>query len=162
VSRREWLGLGAGLLAVVSLFLPWSTLSANASDVESALRTLSPDDVVRDAFKSAFLAWIPPILLLLVGIAVVLFGQIRKVRESGLPQLWLIAAAAILLLMVISWSLITLQFDSDQRGIFDAGGIVIRGSYGRYLGMAAAVVSVVTAFLDARATRVTRPTRGRR
>jgi hypothetical protein len=153
VSRREWLGLGAGLLAVASLFLPWSTLSASAPDVESALRSLSPGDVVRDAFKSDFLAWVPPILLLLVGLAVVLFGQVPKVRESGFPQLWLIGAAVILLLLVISWSLITLQFDSDQRGIFDAGGIVIRGSYGRYLGTAAAVVSLVAAFLDTRATR---------
>jgi hypothetical protein len=117
---------------------------------------LPADDVVRSAFMSSFVAWVPPILLLLVSIAVVLFGQVRKARESGLPQLWLVAAAAILLLMVISWFAIALQFDSDQRGLFDAGGIVIRAGYGRYIGVACGGVSVVVAFLDARSTRVRR------
>lgn len=156
MSRREWLGLGAGLLAAVSLFLPWSTLSASAPDVEAGLRAQSSADVVRDAFNSSFLAWVPPILLLLLGLVVVLFGQRPKVRESGLPQLWLVGAAAVLLLMVISWFLITLQFDSDKRAFFDAVGVVIHAGYGRYLGVAGGVVSVVVAFLDARSTRTPR------
>jgi hypothetical protein len=153
VTWREWLSLGTGLLAAVSLFLPWSTLSASAPDVEAGIRSLPPDDVVRSAWKSDFLSWGPPILLLVTGLAVVLFGQVGKVRDSGLPQLWLISATVALVLSAIGWFAITWQFDSDLRALFRAGGIVVSTGYGRYLGMSAAVVSLIAAILDTYAMR---------
>src|SRR6187399_2187113 len=89
VTWREWVGLGAGAVAVAALFLPWTSLSATRPEVEEALRALPAGDVARDAWTTGFLAWCGPILLLLAGISVVLFGQNRTARVSGLPQLWL-------------------------------------------------------------------------
>ncbi|MFD8498983.1 hypothetical protein [Amycolatopsis sp. NPDC059657] len=153
VSWREWVGFGAGLLAAGTLFLPWTTLSAASPEIESALRALPADDVVRDAWKSDFFAWCPPILLLLTGLAVALFGQVRKARVSGLPALWLVASAGNLLLMVAGWYAIGWQFGSEQRALFEAGGIAITPSYGRYLALACTIVSLAAAILDARAAR---------
>jgi hypothetical protein len=150
VTWREWLGFGAGSLAAVSLFLPWSALSASAPDVVDGLRSLPAADVIRTAWNSGFLAWCPPILLLGTGLVVGVAGQFGKLRQSGLPQLWLVAAATNLLLMVIGWIAITWQFGPDQRALFDAAGIVVGAGFGRYLGMFAAVVSLVAAFLDTR------------
>ncbi|MDT7729525.1 MAG: hypothetical protein QOI21_6101 [Actinomycetota bacterium] len=155
VTWREWLGLGAGLLAAVSAFLPWSTLSASAPDVQEGLRSLPPQDVERSAWNSDFLSWFPPILLLLIGVAVVLFGQVGKVHKSGLPQLWLVAVIIVLLLMAIGWYAIDLQFGSEERALFRAGGIVVGSGFGRYLGFASGVVSLVAAILDSRSTRRT-------
>ncbi|SEP54018.1 hypothetical protein [Amycolatopsis saalfeldensis] len=155
VSWREWLGLAAGLLALASLFLPWTTLTADAAapDVRDAFASLPHGDVVRSAWNSDFFSWFPPFVLLLAGLAVVLFGQMTKVRTSGLPHLWLVAGLGALLLMIIGWTTLTWIFDSDQRAFLQTAGIEINAGIGRYLGMLFAVVSVVTAFLDIRAAR---------
>ncbi|MFG1641069.1 hypothetical protein ACGFMK_12350 [Amycolatopsis sp. NPDC049252] len=153
VTWREWLGLAAGLLALGSTFLPWTTLSTNKPDIEDILSTLPHNEVVRDAWTSSFFAWCPPLPLLLAGLVVVVFGRVRRVRVSGLPHLWLVVAAASVLLMVIGWLTLGWEFDADQRGIFDAAGIAIGPGFGRFLGMFAAVASGVVAFLDMRAMR---------
>ncbi|WP_439377531.1 hypothetical protein [Amycolatopsis lexingtonensis] len=153
VTWREWLGLAAGLLALGSTFLPWTTLSTNKPDIEVILSSLPHSDVVRNAWQSSFFAWCPPLPLVLAGLVVVVFGRIRKVRVSGLPHLWLVVAAASLLLMVLGWFTLDWEFDADQRGIFDAAGIAIGAGFGRFLGLFAAVVSGVVAFLDIRAVR---------
>jgi len=150
---REWLGLAAGLLALGSTFLPWTTLTATKPDIESILAQLPHGDVVRDAWHSSFFAWCPPLPLLLAGLVVVVFGRIRTVRVSGLPQLWLVVAAASLLLMVLGWFTLDWEFDADQRGIFDAAGVAIGPGLGRFVGLFAALVSGVGAFLDMRAMR---------
>ncbi|WP_329050798.1 hypothetical protein OG738_02270 [Amycolatopsis sp. NBC_01488] len=153
VTWREWLGLAAGLLALGSTFLPWTTLSTNKPDIEVVLGQLPHGDVVRDAWNSSFLAWCPPLPLLLAGLVVVVFGRVRKARVGGLPHLWLVVAVAALLLMVIGWFTLDWEFDADQRGIFDAAGIAIGPGFGRFLGLLAALVSGVAAFLDMRAAR---------
>lgn len=153
VTWREWLGLAAGLLALGSAFLPWTTLSTNKPDIEDILSTLPHDQVVRDAWDSSFFAWCPPLPLLLAGLVVVVFGRVRNVRVSGLPHLWLVVAAASVLLMAIGWLTLDWEFDADQRGIFEAAGIVIGPGFGRFLGMFAALASGVVAFLDVRAMR---------
>ncbi|EOD67701.1 hypothetical protein [Amycolatopsis vancoresmycina] len=153
VTWREWLGLAAGLLALGSTFLPWTTLSAGKPDIENILDQLPHGDVVRDAWHSSFFAWCPPLPLLVAGLVVVVFGRIRNLRVSGLPHLWLVVAAASLLMMVIGWLTLDWEFDADQRGIFDAAGITIGAGFGRYLGLFAGLVSVVVAFLDVRAMR---------
>jgi hypothetical protein len=153
VTWREWLGLAAGLLALGSTFLPWTTLSANKPDIEDILSTLPHSDVVRDAWHSSFFAWCPPLTLLLAGVVVAVFGRHRKLRVSGLPHLWLVVAAASLLLMVLGWVTLDWEFDADQRGIFDAAGIAVSPGFGRFLGLVAALGSVVAAFLDIRAVR---------
>jgi hypothetical protein len=153
VTWREWLGLAAGLLALGSTFLPWTTLTATKPDIEDILAQLPQGDVVRDAWHSSFFAWCPPLPLLLAGLVVVVFGRIRTLRVSGLPQLWLVVAAASLLLMALGWFTLDWEFDADQRGIFEAAGVAIGPGLGRFLGLFAALVSGVAAFLDARAMR---------
>ncbi|WP_410633920.1 hypothetical protein [Amycolatopsis sp. cmx-4-83] len=153
VTWREWLGLAAGLLALASTFLPWTTLDTNKPDIEAVLAQLPHSDVVRNAWNSSFFAWCPPLPLLLAGLVVVVFGRIRKLRVGGLPHLWLVVAAASLLLMVLGWFTLDWEFDADQRGIFDVAGIAIEPGFGRFLGLFAALVSVVVAFLDIRAVR---------
>ncbi|MFB9686628.1 hypothetical protein [Amycolatopsis plumensis] len=153
VTWREWLGLAAGLLALGSTFLPWTTLTATRPDIEGILAQLPHGDVVRDAWHSGFFAWCPPLPLLLAGLVVVVFGRIRTLRVSGLPQLWLVVAAASLLLMALGWATLDWEFDADQRGIFEAAGVAIEPGLGRYLGLVAALVSGVASFLDMRAMR---------
>ncbi|HVV09876.1 hypothetical protein [Amycolatopsis sp.] len=153
VSWREWTALGAGLVSVGALFLPWTNLSATQQDVEEALDSLPAGEVARNAFTTGFLAWIGPVLLVLAGLAVVAFGQFRKARVSGLPHLWLIASGVSLVLMLLGWLAIDWQFDQDVRDLLHAGGVGIYGGFGRYLALACAVVSLVVAVLDVRAAR---------
>jgi len=120
---------------------------------EDILAQLPQSDVVRDAWHSSFFAWCPPLPLLLAGLVVVVFGRIRTLRVSGLPQLWLVVAAASLLLMVLGWFTLDWEFDADQRGIFEAAGVAIGPGLGRFLGVFAALVSGVAAFLDMLAMR---------
>ncbi len=159
VTWREWLGLAAGLLALVALFLPWTTLTASRPEIEDALTALPADDVTRDAWHAGFLAWAPLFLLFLPGLAVVLFGRVDAVRRAGLPHLWLMAALGALLLMVLGWVILDWQFDADQRGIFAAAGIEIGTGPGRHLGLLAAVVSAGVAFVDVRVLRAETRTR---
>ncbi|SFK72545.1 hypothetical protein SAMN05421835_13075 [Amycolatopsis sacchari] len=153
VSWREWVALAAGLVAVGSLFLPWTNLSATQQDVEEALNELPSNEVARNAFTTGFLAWAGPLVLVLAGVAVVLLGQRPKVRSSGLPHLWLIAAVVALALMVLAWLGIGWQFDEDARELLKAGGVGFYAGAGRYLGMAAGVASLVAAVWDVRALR---------
>ncbi|MEC3973804.1 hypothetical protein [Amycolatopsis sp. H20-H5] len=153
VTWREWLGLGAGLLALGSLFLPWTTLSTSQSEVADALKSLSGAEVVRDGWSSGLFAWLPPLLLLVVGVAVTVFGQVRKVRISGLPQLWLVFGGLVALMTIIGWGAIAYQFDSEVRALFAVGGIEVNAGAGRYLGSLALVVSLAAAVLDVLAFR---------
>jgi glucan phosphoethanolaminetransferase (alkaline phosphatase superfamily) len=165
ITWREWLGLAAGLLATASTFLPWTVLSAGsaAPDVQDAFATLPHSDVVRTAWHSDLFSWGPPLLLVVVGLAVALFGQIWKVRMSGLPQLWLVGGLATVLLMVIGWTTLGWVFDSDRRAFLEAAGITISAGVGRYLALAFAVGSAVVAVFDIRAARAeSRASRRRR
>ncbi len=153
VTWREWLGLGAGLLALVALFLPWTTLTASRPEIEDVLTSLPASDVTRDAWNSGFLAWAPPFLLILTGIAVVLFGRVDAVRRAGLPHLWLMAAASAFLLLALGWATLDWQFDADQRGILSSAGVEIGSGLGRYLALFAALASGAIAFLDVRHAR---------
>ncbi|WP_199430425.1 hypothetical protein [Qaidamihabitans albus] len=153
VSWREWLGLGAGLLGLGTLFLPWTRLRATDPEVGAALAELPADEVSRSAWDSTFFAWFPPLLLLLAGLAVTLAGQSAKARVSGLPQLWLVACAVALVSLVLGWLIIDWQFGSEQRALLRAGGVTVNAGIGRYLGLAAALASTVAAVLDVRAAR---------
>ena len=153
VTWREWLGLAAGLLALGSTFLPWTTLTTTRPEIEDALSSLPQGDVMRSAWNSGFFTWFPPLPLLLAGLAVVVFGRIPKARASGLPYLWLVVAVASLLFMALGWLIIDWQFDADQRGLFDAAGISIGAGIGRSLALAAGAVSVAAAVLDVRVAR---------
>ncbi|HWD05675.1 MAG TPA: hypothetical protein VG674_24820 [Amycolatopsis sp.] len=155
VSWREWVGLGAGLLALAALFLPWTVLTADTatSDVRDAFASLPHDDVVRSAWHSDFFAWFPPFVVLAAGVVVVLFGQRPKMRISGLPQLWLVAGLAAFVLVIIGWSTLSWVFDSDQRAFLDVAGVAINAGVGRYLGLLATLIAIAVAIADIRAAR---------
>ena len=89
----------------------------------------------------------------MLKIVVVACGRNRKLRVGGLPHLWLVVAAASLLLMVIGWLTLDWQFDADQRGLFDAAGIAINPGAGRFVGLLAALGSLAAAVLDVFAVR---------
>ncbi|TVT20640.1 hypothetical protein FNH06_19805 [Amycolatopsis acidiphila] len=154
VSWREWVALAAGLIAVGALFLPWTNLSATRQDVEEALNDLPASEVARDAFTTGFLAWSGPVLLALVGVAVVLFGQRPKVRISGLPHLWLIGVTVAVVLMLLAWLGIGWQFSADVRDFLrEEGGVGFYGGIGRYLALLCGLASLVAAVLDVRSLR---------
>ncbi|RZQ64528.1 hypothetical protein [Amycolatopsis suaedae] len=150
MTWRQWLALAAGLLAVVSLFLPWTVLSAADPEVEAVLREMPESDVVRSVWLAGFFGWSPPFLLLATGVAVVLYGHRRAARVSGLPQVWLVLAILSLAMAVLGWLLIDTQFGAEQRGLLADAGVGIDAAAGRYLCLAAAVVSLVGAVLDSR------------
>ncbi|TVT49646.1 hypothetical protein FNH05_16750 [Amycolatopsis rhizosphaerae] len=161
VSWREWTALAAGAISVAALFLPWTNLAARNQIAEEALREVPAGEVARDAWTTGFLAWAGPLLLVLTGLAVVLFGQSRRVRMSGLPQLWLMAAAVAVVLMVLGWlamdSVLWHSIDrahgEDASVVLQEGGVGAYGGLGRYLGMLGGLASLAVAVLDVRASR---------
>lgn len=169
VSWREWSALAAGVLAVAALFLPWTNLTGRNQIAEDALRDVPVDEVARDAWATGFLAWAGPLLLVLTGLAVVLSGQSRRARVSGLPQLWLIAAAVAVVLMALGWlamdSVLWHSIDrahgEDASVVLQEGGVGVYGGLGRYLGMLGGIASLIMAVLDVRAGRPA-PARARR
>ncbi|WP_106178856.1 hypothetical protein [Prauserella shujinwangii] len=153
MSWREWLGLAAGLLALASLFLPWTRLHADDPEMRAVLAELPSADVARSAWDSTFFAWFPPLLLLATGLAVLAAGRSATVRASGLPQLWLVAAVVALVCLVLGWVLIAWQFGADQRAVLAAGGVAVDAGPGRFLALVAAVASLLGAGFDVRAAR---------
>src|SRR4030081_2465177 len=65
VTKAEWIGLGAGLLAFIASFLPWYSFSA-LGGVYS---------VSANAWSLGFAAWFP-VLLLLAGAGLMLAQQL--------------------------------------------------------------------------------------
>ncbi|MBB3661505.1 MULTISPECIES: hypothetical protein [Prauserella salsuginis group] len=150
-SWREIGGLAAAVLAVVSLLLPWTVLSADDPAVRSALAELPAEDVTRSVWRATFFGWFPPLLVAALGATVAAVGRINTARMGGLPQLWLIGACLALLAAVLGWLLADWQFGSEERAVLEAGGVTVEAGIGRYLGALAAVASVVFAALDTRA-----------
>ncbi|RBM15486.1 hypothetical protein DI005_28075 [Prauserella sp. PE36] len=153
VTWREWLGLGAGLLALVTLFLPWTVLSADNPEVQAALSSLPGGDVSRSAWNSTFFAWFPPLLLLLAGLAVAAFGRVPSARTGGLPHLWLVASAVALVSFVLGWVLIDWQFGGEERALLAESGVSVDAGLGRWLAALAVLASLVAAILDLREAR---------
>ncbi|PWV85697.1 hypothetical protein SAMN05421630_102265 [Prauserella marina] len=153
MSWREWLGLAAGLLALVALFFPWTVLASGNPEVQAALAELPGGDVTRSAWNSTFFAWFPPLLVLLMGLVVGVFGRVPSARTAGLPHLWLIAAVVAVVSLVLGWVLIDWQFGEDVRGVLDAGGVTVGAGVGRYLALVAGAGSLVAAVFDLLAAR---------
>lgn len=162
LSWRELLGLAAAVLAAVALFLPWTLLTASDPAVASALAALPEGDVVRDGWASGIFAWLPTVLLVLAGLAVVPLSRIGAVWRQGLPQLWLIAAVVCCALLLIGWFAMGAQFGQQASALFDDAGVRLGPGTGRYLGSAAALASVVAAAFEVRALRGQLPPRQRK
>jgi len=169
IARPSWQGIGglaAAVLAVISLFLPWTVLSSANPDVQAALAELPPGDVTRSVWRATFLGWFPPLLIAAAGGTVAAIGRIHAARTGGLPQLWLIAAVVAALCAAFGWIYIEWQFGAEERAVLEASGVTVAAGTGRYLGALAALASLVFAVLDVRAlraeTRRRRPARRRR
>ncbi|EID53356.1 hypothetical protein [Saccharomonospora xinjiangensis] len=161
VSWREWLGLAAGLLAVVALVLPWTRLSASDPEVSAALAELPRADVHRSVWRATFLGWLAPLLVAVAGVSVVLFGQRPALRRDGLPHLWLVAAGVAACATALAWVFLDWQFGEEQRTFLAESGVAVEAAFGRYLGAAAVLVSLVAATLDVRAAVSRGPNRRR-
>ena len=162
VSWREWLGLCAAVLAAVSAFLNWTVLSGQTSAVVDALAGLPDELTHRDAFSSGIYAWIPLGLIVLAGVTVVAVGQFRSVRVAGFPQLWLIVSGVALALAVIGLFAMRAQFGEQAGALLAETGVLASAGAGRWLGIAAAVVSALAATIDVFALRAEIPRRGRK
>lgn len=89
VSIAQWLGVGAGVLAFINLFLPWVTASA----------VVGGESESGNSFDANVWAWLA--MLLLVAAAVVAILPMFGKSVPGVA--WLGLAGASLLLVIIAW-----------------------------------------------------------
>ncbi|MET0135655.1 MAG: hypothetical protein ABW215_18910 [Kibdelosporangium sp.] len=150
ITPLEWIGVGAGGVAVVASFMPWYTLSGTLVDEQRnlGLRTSL------SAWGAYFLGWFP--IVLLVAVAVLIVGQMFSRRLPMLASLWLTLALLATVMILLRWITVPDATEFTGRGEdyaqFHAG-------FGLYLGLAAAVVSGVGGFLTFRVhQRTTRAT----
>lgn len=148
VSRWEWLGVGAALLAVVASLLNWTVLSSADPAEAHELAAMTPDATHRDAFGSGFYAWSSVSLTVLTGVVVVVLGQFRTIRRAGLPQLWLAAGVVSVVLSVIGFFAMRLQFGSAGASLLAAINVDVSAGLGRWLGLAAAVLTLAASVLN--------------
>lgn len=153
VGWREWLGLGAAVLAVVASLLNWTVLSSADPAEARELAAMPHGEIHRNAFNSGFYAWGSVSLTVLTGLAVAVLGQFRTIRRAALPQLWLVAGVVTVALAAIGFSAMGLQFGSNGASLLDTIGVNIDAGSGRWLGLAAALLALVAAALDVRALR---------
>lgn len=153
VGWREWLGLGAAVLGVVASLLSWTVLSSADPAEAHELAAMPRAETRRNAFGSGFYAWGSVSLTVLMGVAVAVLGQFRTVRRAGLPQLWLVTAVVTVALSVIGFFAMGLQFGSEGASLLDTLKVDIDAGPGRWLGLAAALLTLVAAALDVGAFR---------
>ncbi|WP_459718401.1 hypothetical protein [Actinophytocola sp. KF-1] len=130
VSTLEWAGIGAGLAAFIFSFFPWASVDLGDGGMLGAMGI----DTSVSAWGAAFLGWFPILLLMAAAVVVLLphFGV--EVPRRSLN--WLILAGVATLLILLR--LLTL-------------GEFVSPGFGLFLGLIAAIVSGVAAFLLYRA-----------
>jgi hypothetical protein len=122
----EWLGVAAGVIALVVSFLPWYRLTADLVPQAEAQGLPTWFTV----WEANFLAWFPVILLL--AVTVLLLWQRFGKPVQMVSSLWLTLAMLAVLMILLRW--ITLP-----EGL--------RSGYGLYLGLIAGVLSGIAGFL---------------
>jgi hypothetical protein len=141
VTKAEWIGLGAGLLAFIASFLPWYSISGTG-----ILGTISYS---LNAWNLGFAAWFP-VLLLVAGAGLLLAQQVGAnvpVIRPGWPLVLLGIAALSLIIILIRW--LTLPGGSD--GIAQTG-ISYGAGFGLYVGLVAAILFGLSQYLVFRAS----------
>jgi len=137
VSKAEWIGLGAGLIAFIASFLPWFSVSAGLFSVSA------------NAWSVGFLAWFP-VLLMVAAAGVILAQQlganVPSVRPSW-PLILLGVAVLSLVLILIRW----ITMSADTYGL-DFTGISYGAGFGLYVGLVAAILLGLSQFMVFRAT----------
>jgi hypothetical protein len=148
ITPLEWVGVGAGVLALVASFLPWYTLSGTITQDQRLLgqRTWLT------AWGTNFLGWFPVVLLVAVGVLIVAkrFGRAVPILAS----LWMTLAVLAVVMILLRWITVPDASRITGRG---ADYATFHGGFGLYAGLAAGVVSVVTGFLSFRSTQHQKP-----
>jgi hypothetical protein len=126
ITWMEWIGGGAGIVALVVSFLPWYRLTADR--VPQAEAEGKPTWVT--VWAGNFLAWFPVVLLL--AVTVLLLWQRLGRPVQMISSLWLTLTMLAVVMILLRW--ITLQ-----EGL--------RSGYGLYLGLIAGVLSGIAGFL---------------
>jgi hypothetical protein len=141
LTALEWIGVLAGVFAVLVSFLSWRHVRGTGLvDLARAVGFKT----WYTAWGSGMSGWLP--ILLLAGAAVLIMARGFGVKLPGVPFLWLGLAGAALILILIRW--ITLpKPDAATLAPFNLKpeDIDTGASIGLYLGLLAAVISVVTA-----------------
>lgn len=158
-SPLEWIGILAGLGALVISFFPWQRVTGQFAELvgQIGFRTTST------AWSSGLVAWLAVLALVLA--AVLLTTRPFGVRVPGLSVIWLLLAVTSVVLVIIRWvtlpeldparlALLNLKpedVDSNAGpGLFLCLGIAI-------VSMAAAVARIRTSGRPAARTAPVRP-----
>jgi hypothetical protein len=151
VTTLDWVVIGAGLLAYISSFFPWHRVSIS---VLGTTRFAHADN----AWNAGFGAWFSVLLLVVAGgvmLANVMVGRLRLPAPRSLITLVLSALAVVTIL--VWW----VTFRDAGGGSGDLGNIDGLGNvdldilftassgagFGLYLGLIAAIASVVASLL---------------
>lgn len=126
ITWLDWLGVGAGIVALVVSFLPWYRLVDTLEQQSAAVGAATWITV----WQGNFLAWFPIVLLMAVSVLILWqrFGKPVQLMSS----LWLTLAILAIVMILLRW--VTLP-------------ATIRSDYGLYLGLIAALVSGGAGFL---------------
>ena len=137
VSKAEWIGLGAGLLAFIASFLPWFSLSAGFISISA------------NAWSLGFLAWFP--VLLMVAAAGVLLAQQLGVNMPSIRPSWplILFGVAVLSLLLILLRWVTMSSETDGLAL---AGVSYGAGFGLYVGLVAAILLGLSQFLVFRST----------
>jgi hypothetical protein len=142
VTPLEWAGVGAGALAFLVSFFPWYSTDI-AGDGGSA-----------SAWNTGIGAWLPVLMLMVVGGLVL--GTHFGLKVARLPLIWLSVAAAAAVIILLRW--LTLPDDGGFGGLGGLGietGIDSGAGFGLVIGLLAAIVSGAAAFFVYRASTKT-------
>jgi hypothetical protein len=150
VTTFEWVGIGAGLLALIVSFFPWFSSSASFEGIESSGSST--------AWGTGIGAWLPVLMLLATGVLVAL--PHIGVAVSNLALIWLGLSAGAAVIILLRW--LTLPDDGglSQVGLSLENVDVDAGAgFGLIVGLILAVASAVVAFLSYRSasSRTTSP-----
>jgi hypothetical protein len=151
VTTFEWVGIGAGLLALIVSFFPWFSSSASFEGIESSGSST--------AWGTGIGAWLPVLMLLATGVLVAL--PHIGVAVSNLALIWLGLSAGAALIILVRWlTLPDVPDELSEVGLGLANVDVDAGAgFGLIVGLILAVASAVVAFLSYRSasSRTTSP-----
>lgn len=134
VTNHEWLGIGAGVVAIINSFLPWYSVSIS-------IGALSNTNSV-SSWSIGFAAWFS--VLLVVAAAVVVLLPHFGVEVPSRPLVWLGLAGLAFVMIILRW--LTFPSVGSQAGA-DLGNIDAGASFGLFLGLVLAIVSAVGGWL---------------
>lgn len=141
LGALDWIGVLAGVFAVLVSFLSWRHVRGTGLvDLARAVGFKT----WYTAWGSGISGWLP--ILLLAGAALLIMAHGFGVKLPGVPFLWLGLSVAALIMILIRW--ITLpEPDAATLAPFNLRpeDIDTGASIGLYLGLLAAVISIVGA-----------------